>query len=190
MDQELSVCEIWKTLSINSRYQVSSLGNIRRIKHIRFYSQLGIKRERKIKEKILSPRKHTNGYSRVSIQRKDYYVHRLVAYEFIGDIKGKEVNHKNSKKNDNRLCNLEIVTRSENVQHSYAEGHGYEGQKKRIQKISGSKSPSAKLDEEIVEKIRSDYKYGINPKQLCVKYKVKRSTLEKIIYNKTWKHIL
>lgn len=50
-------------------------------------------------------------------KRKSYYVHRLVAWCFIGEVNGMEVNHKDRDPSNNRLENLEIVTASENQKH-------------------------------------------------------------------------
>lgn len=50
-------------------------------------------------------------------------IHRLVWEAFHGAIPpGFEVNHRNGDKTDNRLENLELVTRSENMAHAYASG--------------------------------------------------------------------
>lgn len=47
-------------------------------------------------------------------------VHRLVWEAFNGPIPGRlEVNHKNLKRDDNRLENLELLTHRENVQHAH-----------------------------------------------------------------------
>jgi len=54
----------------------------------------------------------------VDRKQKRYYVHRLVASCYIGDVSGKDINHKNFNRADNRLVNLEIVTRTENILHS------------------------------------------------------------------------
>ena len=51
--------------------------------------------------------------------RKDARAHRLVWEAFNGPIAhGLEINHKNGIKTDNRLVNLEVVSRSENVSSS------------------------------------------------------------------------
>ena len=85
--------------------RVSSLG--------RFESTLGVRH---------TPKPTTNGYVVAWVAGKIYYVHRLVAEAFElprPSADHVEVNHKNNDPSDNRLCNLEWVTRSENVQHSY-----------------------------------------------------------------------
>lgn len=51
---------------------------------------------------------------------KTFRIHRLVALHFIENPKNKlEVNHKDWNKNNNHVSNLEWMTRSENVQHSF-----------------------------------------------------------------------
>ncbi len=49
-------------------------------------------------------------------------VHRLIAESFIGDIGDNVVNHKNGIKNDNRLENIEIITKYENLKHAMENG--------------------------------------------------------------------
>lgn len=46
-------------------------------------------------------------------------VHRLVASHFVKGDTNLEVNHKDGDRTNNRSDNLEWVTRSENIQHSY-----------------------------------------------------------------------
>lgn len=68
------------------------------------------------------------GYATVSIstkgvKKKLYYVHRLVAEAFIPNPDNKrEVNHINFDRSDNRVCNLEWVSSSENKLHSVKAG--------------------------------------------------------------------
>lgn len=66
-----------------------------------------------------------HGYVQIRLTRfagdkiKTYLIHRLVAITYLPNPENKpQVNHKNGKKHDNRLCNLEWATRSENKRHS------------------------------------------------------------------------
>lgn len=68
-------------------------------------------------------RPHTNGYLRVVINRKDEYVHRIIAFCFNDNPRGcKEVNHKDGNKKNNNASNLEWCTRSENNRHAFQTG--------------------------------------------------------------------
>jgi len=111
MGQDSYTSEKWVNISFNKFYQVSTNGNVRRLAHIQTYIKNRKLIDRKIRAKNIRPRKHTHGYLRVQIDRKDYYIHRLVLETFRGIPIGKEVNHKNSNRADNRLVNLEAVTR-------------------------------------------------------------------------------
>ena len=70
----------------------------------------------------------TSGYRQVpinsSVDRKwPPVVHRLVADAFIPPVSGKtEVNHRNGNKADNRVINLEWVSKEENNKHSVDSG--------------------------------------------------------------------
>ena len=68
-----------------------------------------------------------NGYYCAKIwndfESKHIEHHRLVAIHFLNKSSSKlEVNHKDGKKQNNRVDNLEWVTRSQNVQHSWDNG--------------------------------------------------------------------
>lgn len=69
--------------------------------------------------KPLSPGLNGYGYLVVAIMQKGKRVtckvHKLVALTFLGDPTGLDVNHVNGVRTDNRLSNLEYVTRSYNL---------------------------------------------------------------------------
>lgn len=69
-----------------------------------------------------------DGYLQVGLYKsgkcKYYRVHRLVAVAFLDNPTNKPmVNHKNSVRDDNRVCNLEWVTCQENNLHALVEGN-------------------------------------------------------------------
>ena len=103
--------ETWKTINEFPNYEISS--------HGRVYS-----RKRDI---ILKPYYDGWKYPKVSLQyngrRVDRTIHRLVAEAFIPNTLNKpEVNHLDGNKDNNRVDNLEWVTRSENEIHAFKNG--------------------------------------------------------------------
>lgn len=77
--------------------------------------------------KKIKPQISSNGYVRVELSQsgngKKYLLHRLLAQAFIPNPNGKpQVNHIDGNPRNNRLDNLEWVTRSENQLHAYRLG--------------------------------------------------------------------
>ncbi len=76
-------------------------------------------RVRKGLTKIIQTHDNAKGYitAQIMMDRKRFGigVHRLVAMAFLGNVEGMEVDHLNADKKDNRVENLEIVTRAENM---------------------------------------------------------------------------
>ena len=115
--------EEWKDIiGYEGLYQVSDLGQVKSIDRFSKHAKGGLRifKGRILKNKIDSLGK----YTRVSLSKfgkiKDFSVHRLVAIVFIPNPFNKEeVNHINGIHNENRKSNLEWVTRSENIKHSY-----------------------------------------------------------------------
>lgn len=114
--------EIWKTVDgYDNKYSVSNHGRVKRLIVAKFGEHSRI-----IKERLLCPvRCKKIGYESINLfySRKKYdriKIHRLVAMLFIENNLNKEfVNHINGIKHDNRVENLEWVTRSENSKHSF-----------------------------------------------------------------------
>lgn len=61
-----------------------------------------------------------NGYMRVQIARKSYALHRLVFLYTYGAMPSDEVDHINRNRQDNRLVNLRLVTKRQNLRNKSA----------------------------------------------------------------------
>lgn len=113
--------EIWRdVLNFEGLYMISNLGRVKTVS--RSFKNINNK-TRTIREKLIKPQ-YSKGYLQVLlfIKGKSYtnHIHRLIAQSFIPNPENKpQVNHKNGKRDDFRIENLEWVTCSENMTHSY-----------------------------------------------------------------------
>ncbi|ELQ8980644.1 HNH endonuclease [Klebsiella pneumoniae] len=121
------------------------------------------------------------GYRRVRSNRKRYFVHRLVAMEYIPNPNNlPQVNHKNGNKLDNRVENLEWCTASYNSNH----------RSNILNKVRGVNHGCSKLSEDEVLDIRSklsscDY----STRKLANMFNVSQKTIMNIKHKETWNHI-
>jgi len=76
--------------------------------------------------RFMKPYNNGLGYKAVKLyvdgKRKQFYVHRLVAKEYLGDITNMVVNHIDGNKSNNCIENLEICTQQENQRHAFKNG--------------------------------------------------------------------
>ena len=117
--------EIWKdVVGYEGYYQVSNLGNVRSCdRSVLALNKYGNETPRNLRgsEMILRENKKDPGRKVVKLckdgKTKQFKVHRLVAFAFLGYdfFDGAEVNHIDENPSNNRLENLEWVTRKENV---------------------------------------------------------------------------
>lgn len=168
--------EIWKDIiGYEGLYQVSNLGRVKSM-------------ARNKDGKVMRPDKIRSGYMRATLQRdkdrKRFLVHRLVATAFIGcPDESMDINHKNSIKDDNRIENLEWVTRKENIAHFRKS----KGAKIRDEKMSGLNNPKSKLsmlDIKLIKKLSHEYGFGL--KRLSWLFDVDRTVIYKIKKGTHW----
>ena len=165
------VSEIWRDIpGYEGLYQVSSEGLVRSVK----------------REKLLRLQLNNSGYLRTNLSKqgkcKYVFAHRLVALAFLGaPEKGIDVNHIDGNKLNNRLSNLEYVTRSQNMKHArsmglhnnYADGHY-----------------NAVLTSEDALYLQIVYSQtGLRGNDLAAHFGVSARTINDVLDGKTWKSI-
>lgn len=114
--------ETWKpVLGYEGRYEVSDQGQVKSI----------------LAGKVLAPNKMNHGYTCVHLYtngrstRQVKTIHQLVAAAFLPNPEQyREVNHKNFIRHDNRVENLEWVSRKQNVRHALAAGRRVKPEKR------------------------------------------------------------
>lgn len=96
--------EIWRDVKgYEGLYQVSNLGRVKSLK----------------KRQLIKAFNNGNGYLKLYLCHKRYYVHRLVAEAFIENADNKPcVNHKDCNPLNNNADNLEWCTHLENMRYS------------------------------------------------------------------------
>lgn len=132
------------------QYSVSPCGKV--WDHGKFYPKgEGSKIPRTIFPRWVSQHQ-TSGYWRVDLgapgrRRKSKAVHRLLWEAYKGEIPdGKEIDHANRNRADNRLCNLRLATRSQNRCNSEASEGSSEFRGVSFHKAGGKWSAYIKLN--------------------------------------------
>jgi len=168
--------EQWEDIpGYEGRYQVSSLGQVKRLIDMRRWKAGG----------LLRPQKLNGRYLMVSLSRdgsnKKLLVHRLVMLAFVGRCPdGMNVNHKNGIKTDNQLGNLEYCTYKENSQHAVLV----------LKRHIGIANRLSKLNDDKVREIRYLYhSTKTSYRRLARQFGVGTTAIQQIIERKTWKHV-
>lgn len=109
-------------------------------------------------------------------------VHTLVLTTWVGPRpdENHNCNHKNGDKADNRLANLEWVTRAENERHARAV---------LGKKLYGSYHPCSKIRESDARKIRELRKEGQTYRAISERFGIGISQVSRICAGKGWKHL-
>lgn len=174
------VVEIWKDiLDWEGYYKISNKGRLKSLDRIVNYSD---GRVRLFKGKIISSsRLDTKGYVNLTlckgILKKQCRVHVLVGNTFIPNpLNKKFLNHKNGKRTDNRIKNLEWCTKAENTADGIKRGT--------------IKNYMIKLTKKQIIKIRKLYETGnYGQFELAKKFKVAQSHISRITRKNCWNNM-
>lgn len=173
--------ERWKKC-IGGYCEVSSYGNVR-----------SIKRWKRMRYPLGMLAQHTmkSGYRVVHARGVSFLVHVLVAAAFLGPCPpGKEVNHQDLDKSNNRWDNLEYVTHGRNIRHALA--HGVQFGLEHAPR--GDSSPNTKLTQRQREVVMRIYNRDVRGKfannrggwtlrGIAERFGVSQALIEKVVYS-------
>jgi hypothetical protein len=155
--------EEWREVpGYEGKYWASSLGRIKS----RFKV---LKTDRRI---------NNSGYKSLNLSGITKGVHVWIALSFLGypNSNANHVNHKNGNKLDNRACNLEWISRSENMKHAYACALLLPCDRR------GVNNPNAKLSRVDWEMIRDWYKTGeFTQREIALQFNIHKSQVQRIV---------
>lgn len=150
-------------------------------------------RRKIIKGRLLKTTVGNHGYKCVTLSKDDkqksFLIHRLIASHFMGsslDPKKTDINHKNGVKTDNRIENLEWITRGDNVRHAHEIGlHDSRKSRLRLSRLCIAK----KISYGIAGEIRFMYEVsGLSQKEIGNIYNVSQPLVGRIVRNEIWTH--
>lgn len=174
--------ETWRAIPGFSHYEASSLGRVRSTERLlEMRTRHGRVTMRRHAAKVLSPYRHRNGYLTLNLRAdgesefRHYCVNRLVFAAFVREpLPHEEVDHRNRKRDDNRVTNLRALSVAEN----------------RALRMCrrGDRHPQAKLDADSVRAIRECAQRETH-RQVALRYGVSRSLVGQIAAGKVWGHV-
>ena len=175
--------EKWKAIKgYEGLYEVSDLGNIRSIGRYTPARSGSCKFQKGMVRKLsFIPKRYVCATLSKEGVPRTFDIHRLVAKAFIPNPDNlPEVDHKDNNKHNNRVDNLQWISRLGNAQKAVASGL----------QPRGDRCSNAVATEEIVLKIRKLYATTV-PSQLKLEkmFGISRGAIWYIVNRKTWRHI-
>ena len=145
------------------------------------------------KERFLCSGDNGKGYRFVHLfknkQSSRFYVHRLVASEFVdGKCEGKIVNHIDGNKSNNVAENLEWVTPSENMKHAWKHGMCLAWDKQVAAVKEYNKTKRALTDDQ-VRRIKAMHSDGHSQNSLARQFSVGVGTINTMLKGKSYKEV-
>lgn len=178
--------ERWRAI-FDGAYEISDLGRFRRAKP---------GRATWVGRPLRPTLNKANGYLYITLyiygSKRLFRVNVLVAKVFLGPSRGRDVNHEDTVKTNNRLTNLKYLTKKRHVKHSMANGllarGERHGSKTHPEKLSrGEHRYNHKLNEEIVRFIRAS---ALSDRKLAVMFGVVKFAIRSVRNRLTWKHVI
>lgn len=171
--------EVWLCMPAISEYAISNYGKVKRvIPNRRCNRHTGIAHD---VDYILKPRPNFKGYLRYELNKKNYYIQRLLLLLFIGEPPiGTEAAHNDGDKTHNHVGNLRWSLPKANAQDKIA--HGTSGK--------GSKNSMALLTEDQVLQIIKLYADGMSASQIASQFPVKKYYVSAIAVGRQWSHVI
>ena len=163
-------------------FRVYKNGNIYKCKQFTFKGE-----SRKINPRLVGTKSLKNVVRIVIRKNNKFYTiltSRLIYLHFNGGIPlGKEIEHRNDIKDDNRLINLRAVTHIENM-NTYRNGKKIEEIKSKY--LRGEKRWNAKLKSKDILKIRKMIKEGVRLVKIAKIFNVTGGTISNIKSGRIW----
>ncbi len=170
----MHVQTLWAKVSNHPGYLVSIDGNVQSLDRL-------VKRtdgnHANRRGKMLKKTAQYQGYLRVALNGKTLSCHRLVMMNFhpTSFMEHREVNHINGIKSDNFICNLEWVSRKENVAHALNTG------------LKSRADVNRKITFDDAQEIRKRVSHGESKNSLAGVYGVDHRTIRNICNFVTYK---
>lgn len=167
----LAAPEEWRSVpGRQGEYDVSNLGRIRSLDR---YVRCPLNGRRLFPGKVLKGHASKNGYPVVNISGRVLYIHRLIAEAFLPNWSPHlHVNHIDHNRANNRLDNLEMVTREGNMGHAARAG--------RL---------AQKLTADDVLAIRAMRDVGWKQATLAARFGVSQVCISHVGLRKIWAHV-
>lgn len=167
--------EEWRKVVGWPAYEVSNMGNVRRVGGQRLPQGMRLRKLKLSKSGYMEVALWSGGSGKTS----HYLVHRLVAAAFIGPAGGRDVNHIDADRKNNRVENLEYVTKRQNVYHCMALGRH----------ARGTRIHGAVLNEVVVKQVREKLALGIPQTHIADDLGVSKCLVHLIAKGKTWRWV-